>query len=161
METWVKIEEFSTLANLTREKILEMVANGELKGKQENGEFMIDAGSGTKAVVHTTGNAVMVENHSGGVDSEFVEKTIGTILSLHEKVMSAKEETILSVKSENQFLKDALFNTQEVYEDDKKTIALLREQLKVAQEEIEFLKRKYKMMWGKIVDSKPKEGIED
>ena len=29
METWVKIEEFSTLANLTREKILEMVANGE------------------------------------------------------------------------------------------------------------------------------------
>ena len=35
METWVKIEEFSTLANLTREKILEMVANGELKGKQE------------------------------------------------------------------------------------------------------------------------------
>ena len=75
--------------------------------------------------------------------------------------MSAKEETILSVKSENQFLKDALFNTQEVYEDDKKTIALLREQLKVAQEEIEFLKRKYKMMWGKVVDSKPKEGIED
>ena len=45
--------------------------------------------------------------------------------------------------------------------DDKKTIALLREQLKVAQEEIEFLKRKYKMMWGKVVDSKPKEGIED
>ena len=54
METWVKIEEFSTLANLTREKILEMVANGELNGKQENGEFMIDAGSGTKADVHTT-----------------------------------------------------------------------------------------------------------
>ena len=98
METWVKIEEFSTLANLTREKILEMVANGELKGKQENGEFMIDAGSGTKAVVHTTGNEVMVENHGGGVDSECVEKNFVTIHSLHEQVMNAKEETILRVK---------------------------------------------------------------
>lgn len=161
METWVKIEEFATLANLTKEKVLEMVANGELKGKQEKGEFLIDAGSGTKAVVHTGSSAVMVENQGISVDSEFVEKTIGTILSLHEKVMSAKEETILSVKSENQFLKDAIFNTQEVYDDDKKTIAILREQLKAAQEEIEFLKRKYKMMWGKVIDTKPKEGMDD
>ncbi len=161
METWVKIDEFVSLANLSKEKVLEMVASGELKGKQEKGEFFIDAGSSTKAVVHTGSNAVMVANQNVSVDSEFVEKTIGTILSLHEKVMSAKEETITSVKSENQFLKDALFNTQEVYEDDKKTIAILREQLKAAQEEIEFLKRKYKMMWGKVIDAKPKEGMDD
>ena len=161
METWVIIDEFVKLAQLEKEKVLEMVANGTLKSKQENGDFLIDAGSGTKAVVHTGSNAVMIDNPSVGVDSEFVEKTIGTILSLHEKVISAKEETITSVKSENQFLKDALFNTQEVYEDDKKTIAILREQLKAAQEEIEFLKRKYKMMWGKVINTKPKEGMND
>ena len=161
METWVIIDEFVKLAQLEKEKVLEMVANGTLKSKQENGQFYIDAGSGTKAVVHTGSNAVMIDNPSVGVDSEFVGKTIGTILSLHEKVISAKEETITSVKSENQFLKDALFNTQEVYEDDKKTIAILREQLKAAQEEIEFLKRKYKMMWGKVINTKPKEGMND
>lgn len=58
-------------------------------------------------------------------------------------------------------MKDALFNTQEVYEDDKKTIAILREQLRVAQEEIDFLKRKYRLMWGKAIDAKAKETAEE
>ncbi|MDE5602949.1 MAG: DUF3972 domain-containing protein [Helicobacter sp.] len=150
METWIKIDEFAEATHLSKEKVLEMVANGELKGKQENGEFLVDAN--TQALVRTSGNAVMVEQ-SENIDGDFVQKTIGTILSLHEKVVSSKEETISSVKSENQFLKDALFNTQEIYEDDKKTIAILREQLKAAQEEIEFLKRKYKMMWGKVIQT--------
>ncbi|MBX7490732.1 DUF3972 domain-containing protein [Helicobacter turcicus] len=160
MESWVGLEEFAKLAHLDKEKILEMVASGTLKSKQENGEFLIDASSGTQALVQSTiiGNAVMLANSTNiAVDNDFVEKTIGTILSLHEKVVSSKEETISSVKNENQFLKDALFNTQEVYEDDKKTIAILREQLRVAQEEIEFLKRKYRLMWGKAIDVKAKE----
>ncbi len=159
----MELEAFAKLAQLDKEKVLEMVANGEIKSKQENGQFFIDAGSGTTALVKsTTGGAVLLQNSAnGGVDSEFVEKTIGTILSLHEKVVSSKEETISSVKNENQFLKDALFNTQEVYEDDKKTIAILREQLKAAQEEIEFLKRKYRLMWGRTIDSQAKDSTKD
>ncbi|WP_317381099.1 DUF3972 domain-containing protein [uncultured Helicobacter sp.] len=158
MESWVGLEEFAKLAHLDKEKVLEMVANGTLKSKQENGEFLIDASSGTQALVKSAGNAIMLADSTNmSVDSDFVEKTIGTILSLHEKVVSSKEETISSVKNENQFLKDALFNTQEVYEDDKKTIAILREQLRAAQEEIEFLKRKYRLMWGKAIDVKAKE----
>ncbi|TLD81397.1 DUF3972 domain-containing protein [Helicobacter sp. MIT 11-5569] len=160
MESWIGLEEFAALAHLDKEKVLEMVSNGALKSKQENGVFLIDANSGTQALVQTkmAGNAVMLaESTNISVDSDFVEKTIGTILSLHEKVVNSKEETISSVKNENQFLKDALFNTQEVYEDDKKTIAILREQLRVAQEEIEFLKRKYRLMWGKAIDTKAKE----
>lgn len=161
MESWVELEEFAKLAHLEKEKVLEMVANGVLKSKQQEGKFFIDAGSGTQALAQTSmeaGNAIMVTNPLNmGVDSDFVEKTIGTILSLHEKVVSSKEETISSVKNENQFLKDALFNTQEVYEYDKKTIAALREQLRIAQEEIEFLKRKYRLMWGKTIEMKAKE----
>ncbi|MDE6958858.1 MAG: DUF3972 domain-containing protein [Helicobacter apodemus] len=150
MVTWIKIDEFVEVSHLSKEKVLEMVAKGELKSRQENGEFFIDANA--KALVNTSNQAVMVEQNEN-IDGDFVQKTIGTILSLHEKVVSSKEETISSVKSENQFLKDALFNTQEVYEDDKKTIAILREQLKAAQDEIEFLKRKYKMMWGKVIQA--------
>ncbi len=164
MESWVGLEEFVELAKLEKEKVLEMVANGTLKSKQDNGKFLIDASSGTHALVKSNlaTQAVMVQNPSsavasGTVDGEFIEKTIGTILSLHEKVVSSKEETISSVKNENQFLKDALFNTQEVYEDDKKTIAILREQLRVAQEEIEFLKRKYRLMWGKTINAQANE----
>ncbi|MCI5967971.1 DUF3972 domain-containing protein [Helicobacter sp.] len=160
MESWVGLEEFAKLAHLDKEKILEMVASGMLKSKQEKGEFLIDASSGTQALVQSSisGNAVMLAGSTNvAVDGDFIEKTIGTILSLHEKVVNSKEETISSVKNENQFLKDALFNTQEVYEDDKKTIAILREQLRAAQEEIEFLKRKYRLMWGKAIDAKVKE----
>ena len=42
---------------------------------------------------------------------------------------------------------------QEIYDEDRKTIDILNEQLKRAQEEVEFLKRKYKMMWNKAVDN--------
>lgn len=158
MESWVGLEEFARVTLMDREKVLEMVANGTLKAKQKEGKIFIDAGSGTQALVKT-GRDVMLEDSAEkvDVDSSFVEKTIGTILSLHEKVVNSKEETISSMKNENQFLKDALFNTQEIYEDDKKTIAILREQLRVAQEEIEFLKRKYRLMWGRAIDMKTKE----
>ncbi|MDE5591736.1 MAG: DUF3972 domain-containing protein [Helicobacter sp.] len=150
----MKIGEFAQLSHLDKEKILEMVENGSLKSKEEEGETFINASA--KAIMRTNSNAV-VEPQSGGLDHDFVEKTIGTILSLHEKVVSSKEETISSVKNENKFLKDALFNTQEVYEDDKKTIAVLRDQLRAAQEEIQFLKRKYKMMWGKVIETQSKD----
>ena len=42
---------------------------------------------------------------------------------------------------------------QEIYDDDKKTIEILRQQLQKTQEEVEFVKRKYKLMWGKVSNS--------
>ncbi len=38
---------------------------------------------------------------------------------------------------------------QELYDEDRKTIETLNNELKHAREEIEFLKRKYKLMWSK------------
>ena len=68
-------------------------------------------------------------------------------------MLDAKDETLDSLKNENKFLKDALYSMQEIYDEDRKTIDILNEQLKRAQEEVEFLKRKYKMMWNKAVDN--------
>ena len=87
------------------------------------------------------------------LDPVFVEKTIATILGLHDKVISSKDETISAFKSENSFLKEALVSMQEIYDDDKKTIELLREQLQKTQEEVDFVKRKYKLMWGRVKNS--------
>ena len=39
---------------------------------------------------------------------------------------------------------------QEVYDDDKKTMETLRQELEHAREEVEFMKRKYRLMWGKV-----------
>ena len=53
---------------------------------------------------------------------------------------------------ENQFLKDALTSLQELYDEDRNTIATLTEQLKLSQQEVEFMRRKYKLMWNKTIE---------
>ena len=93
------------------------------------------------------------ENSSVNMSSEFVEKTVGAILSLHEKVLDAKEETPDALKGENRFLKEALFSMQELCDEDRKVIETLTKQLELLQDELEFTKRKYKMMWNKAVES--------
>ena len=42
---------------------------------------------------------------------------------------------------------------QELYDEDRKTVDTLTNQLKIAQEEVEFLKRKYKLMWNKAIEN--------
>jgi len=86
------------------------------------------------------------------VQPEFIEKTIGTIINLHEKVLDAKDETIVAVKVENTFLREALASLQELYDEDRKTIATFTEQLKLSQQEVEFMRRKYKLMWNKAIE---------
>ena len=83
-----------------------------------------------------------------------MEKTVSTILTLHEKVLEAKDETILTLHGENDFLKGTVLSVQEIYDEDRKTIATLQQQLKIAQEELEFCRRKYKLMWGKVIKNK-------
>ena len=86
------------------------------------------------------------------VQPQFVEKTIGTIINLHEKVLDAKEEVLAAVRVENEFLREALGSLQELYDEDRKTIHTLQEQLKLSQQEVEFMRRKYKLMWNKAID---------
>jgi len=88
---------------------------------------------------------------------EFIEKTIGTILSMHEKVLSAKDETMAALKSENRFLKEALISMQEIYDEDQKTIRVLSEQLRIAQEDLNHSKKKYRLMWNKVLENASKE----
>jgi hypothetical protein len=42
---------------------------------------------------------------------------------------------------------------QELYDEDRKTAETLTTQLKLAQEELEFTRRKYKLMWNKAVEN--------
>jgi len=50
------------------------------------------------------------------------------------------------------FLKEALASLQELYDEDRKTIDTLTTQLKLSQQEVEFMRRKYKLMWGKTIE---------
>ena len=151
---WMSYEEYSELTGLNLSAIEDLVQSGKLTTKMEGGIKYIDPSKGAGEVVpaqlrelsaHNTGEMV--------VQPQFVEKTIGTIINLHEKVLDAKDETLEAVRVENKFLREALESLQELYDEDRKTIHTLQEQLKLSQEEVEFMRRKYKLMWNKTIES--------
>ena len=153
-ETWLLLDEFLRLSGLEKEKVAELIKDKTIKSKQENGRIYVEASTGTSALIKKGENRlVSLDMNGNALDPVFVEKTIATILGLHDKVLSSKDETIAAFKSENSFLKEALVSMQEIYDDDKKTIEILRQQLQKTQEEVEFVKRKYKLMWGKVSNS--------
>lgn len=151
--TWMSLEEFLKLSGLPQEKVLSLIESKNILSKKEGDKILIDATSGTSALVKRVEYSLLSSDTSGNaLDPLFVEKTISTILSLHEKVVAGKDETISAYKNENSFLKEALVSMQEVYDDDKKTMETLRSELERAREENEFMKRKYRLMWGRISD---------
>ena len=158
METWLEIDEFCKLVHLERSVVDDMIERGKLQVRKEGETLLVEASKGTFSVVPSS----LALTSEGGVKPipgvDFVEKTIGTILNLHEKVLDAKDETLEALKSENRFLKEALFSMQELYDEDRKTVETLTGQLKYAQDEVEFLKRKYKLMWNKAVENYKNEG---
>jgi len=150
---WMSDEEYSDLTGLDLVAIENLIERGKLTVKVENGIRFIDPSKGATSVVPAQLKVLSSHNrHEMLVQPEFVEKTIGTIINLHEKVIDAKDETIISVKNENAFLREALGSLQELYEEDRNTIATLTEQLKLSQKEVEFMKRKYKLMWNKAIE---------
>jgi hypothetical protein len=150
-EIWMSIDEYAQLTRLDPSAIDDLIARDKLTTKTENGRIYIDPSKGTQSVV-----PIEFQDVSNGsemiVGPQFVEKTIGTIINLHEKVLGAKDETIEAIKNENLFLKEALSSLQELYEEDRKTIDTLTTQLQLSQKEVEFMRRKYKLMWGKVVE---------
>ncbi len=151
---WMSDDEYSELTGLDISSIEDLIQRGKLSVKIEDGIRYIDPSKGaTESVVPAKLQELSAKNtHEMLVQPEFVEKTIGTIINLHEKVLDAKDETLEAVRVENEFLREALASLQELYDEDRKTIHTLQEQLKLSQQEVEFMRRKYKLMWNKAID---------
>jgi len=152
--TWMSEQEYSELTGLELSAINDLVERGKLTVKEEDGVRYIDPSKGaTEVIVPAKLQELSEKNtHEMVVQPEFIEKTIGTIINLHEKVLDAKDETLDSVRNENDFLREALASLQELYDEDRKTIHTLQEQLKLSQQEVEFMRRKYKLMWNKTIE---------
>lgn len=152
--TWMSDEEYCNLTGLDISAVDELAERGKLTIKVEDGVRYIDPSKGaTEVVVPAKLKELSERNtHEMLVQPEFVEKTIGTIINLHEKVLDAKDETLEAVRVENEFLREALASLQELYDEDRKTIHTLQEQLKLSQQEVEFMRRKYKLMWNKAIE---------
>jgi hypothetical protein len=158
MQTWLEIEEFSKLVHLDIKTIEDMIERGKLTVKEEGSKRLIEASKGTQALMPVSSNENELKAEVVSLaGADFVEKTIGTILGLHEKVMDAKDETLEALKSENHFLKEALFSMQELYDEDRKIVETLTKQVEQLQEELEFTRRKYKLMWNKAIENYKKD----
>jgi len=151
---WMNEDEYCKLTGLHMSVIDEMVESGKLNARVEDGVRFIDSSVGATDIVVPEKLKELSQKNTQEmlVQPEFIEKTIGTIINLHEKVLDAKDETLEAVKVENAFLREALNSLQELYDEDRKTIATLTEQLKLSQQEVEFMRRKYKLMWNKAID---------
>ena len=150
---WMSDEEYMELTGLELSAIDNLCERGKLTVKVEDGVRYIDPSKGTQDVVPTQLKELSARNtHEMIAQPEFVEKTIGTIINLHEKVLDAKDETLGAIKVENEFLREALESLQELYDEDRNTIATLTQQLKLSQQEVEFMRRKYKLMWNKAIE---------
>ena len=155
MQNWLQIDDFCQLVRLDRQTVQDMIDRDKLSTKLENDILYIEATKGTYEVMPKEVGTEVVnsDNNTALLGADFVEKTIGTILTLHEKVLESKDETVDALKSENKFLKEALFSMQDLYDEDRKTIDALNTQLKHSQEELEFTRRKYKLMWNKAIEN--------
>ena len=148
--SWLNIDEYAKTVEIDRKTVEGMIDRHELDAEVKNGVVFIDGSSKTEALIpEVMKSSGTTENV---VQQAFVEKTIGTIMNLHEKVLVSKDQTIAAVKDENLFLKDAIYQMQELYNEDRETVHTLTEQLKLSQDEVIFLRRKYKLMWGKVVE---------
>lgn len=148
----MSINEYARLTQVDRSEVEALIMRGKLATIIEDGEVRIDTSKAMADIVPATLQELNASESDVTVGASFVEKTIGTIINLHEKVLIAKEETIESIKNENEFLREALASLQELYDEDRRTIETLTDQLKLSQQEVEFMRRKYKLMWGKVID---------
>ncbi len=151
MASLIKLDEFAAMSGKEEHEIFELCSSGKLNFVEQEDGIYIDVAEGTKVAI-AQGIEVLDPDSHDISNVQFMEKTIGTIVAFHEKVMVAKDETIDALKSENMFLKDGLLSMQDIYDTDKDSIKVLNEQLKIAQEELEFVKRKYKLMWGQVIE---------
>ena len=151
---WLSDEAYCELTGLNMDALDALVEGEKLTVMVQDGIRMINPSKGAVSTVIPQKLQELSRRNTQElvVQPEFIEKTIGTIINLHEKVLDAKDETLESVRVENEFLKDALNSLQELYDEDRKTIATLIEQLKLSQQEVEFMRRKYKLMWNKTVE---------
>jgi predicted RNase H-like nuclease (RuvC/YqgF family) len=156
MPVWILLNEFASMVGKSEDEIMDLCNSGEIEHKEEDGEIYVDVGSSARLVLKNNSVVASGDDDDRQISHSFAEKTIGTIIAFHEKVLDAKEETLEALRRENKFLKEGLISMQEIYDEDRKTIETLTKQLEVAQEELEFMKRKYKLMWGQVIENHAK-----
>ncbi len=99
-------------------------------------------------------NTLMATDINGAILKPlFLEQSIKSIVSIYEKIIQTTYHDTQDINDENTLLKDTNISLQEQCELYQSQIQALENTLAQKDEEIKFLKRKHKLMWGKISNS--------
>lgn len=85
--------------------------------------------------------------------NELVKESFNSILALHEELLKSKDDLIQNLQEENISLKEMLISIQEDYSQDRDVMKVLQSQIKHLQDENEFTKRKYQLMWNQAIEN--------
>ena len=85
--------------------------------------------------------------------SRLYETSLEQIASMHEEIIKSKDDTISLLQEENISLKTTLREIQEIYHEDRDVMKVLQDQIKHLNSELEFVKRKYQLMWNQAVEN--------
>lgn len=131
---WLALDEFMNETQYTKSQIAKLVKSKEVEAKNIKGELYLRVV--TPPVIHSEG--------------QVFQESIQKILEIHSKLTVAKDEVISAYKNENDFLKNTIASMQETYKQEKQLIEFLRQELEKNREEIESIKKKYRLMWDKV-----------
>lgn len=131
---WLALDEFMNETQYTKSQIAKLVKSKEVEAKNIKGELYLRVV--TPPAIHSEG--------------QVFQESIQKILEIHSKLTVAKDEVISAYKNENDFLKNTIASMQETYKQEKQLIEFLRQELEKNREEIESIKKKYRLMWDKV-----------
>lgn len=132
---WLELNEFIEQTQYSKSQIAKLVKSKEIEAKNVKGELYL---------------RVVANPPVPSGEGQMLQESIQKILEIHSKLTIAKDEVISAYKSENEFLKNTIASMQETYKQEKLLIEFLRQELEKNREEIESMKKKYRLMWDKV-----------
>lgn len=133
-KNWLTLDEFIGQTQYTKSQIAKLVKTKEVEAKNIKGELFLR----------------MATPPALSNEGQMFQESIQKILEIHSKLTIAKDEVICAYKNENEFLKATIASMQETYKQEKQLIEFLRQELEKNREEIESIKKKYRLMWDKV-----------
>ena len=96
---------------------------------------------------------IAIDTNGHILEPLFLEQTIQIIVQLYDKILKNTQCSSHDVLEDNKILEDTILTLQEECQNYQNQISILEEKLKQKEEEVDFLNRKYKLMWGKLSNS--------
>jgi cupin superfamily acireductone dioxygenase involved in methionine salvage len=91
------------------------------------------------------------------LSTDLYPEDLKSVVQLQKDIIEAKDSLIKNLQEENVFLKSLLISIQEENSTDREVMRILQSQIKHLQNEIDFTKRKYKLMWNKAIENYKKQ----